>query len=321
MTGESVREEATTRALDALPADAWRLMGDVRCPARRVANIDHIVVGRAGVFVIDSRDWSGHLEVHEQMLTQDGSNRDATIDRVADAALGVAEVVLDLDPRLVVPVLCFDRDEPVSGWVHGVLVCTTGNLVEQLTSQRRVWERAEADQVFERLLVGAAAGHLPRPRTERSLAQGAPPRGASPHTRAATATKVGAACPHAPGPPDDALGARRADRHHLLPGDDPVDQVRDVAGRVDLSFGCGVVSRRSLALAPQPPRECSPGRACRSELWLRGGFETLAGARSSTTEKALAPQPPRKRSLLNHRRSGQPVLAAQPPKGHTSPCS
>ena len=151
MRGETAREEATTRALDALPVEVWRTMYDVCCPARRVANLDHIVVGPGGVFVIDSRDWSGSLEVRGQVLLHDGSNRGATVARVADAARGMAEVVLEVDPRFVVPVLCFDRAESVSGWAHDVLVCTTGNLVEQLQAQPPVWEPAEAERMFDRL--------------------------------------------------------------------------------------------------------------------------------------------------------------------------
>src|ERR1700712_5339342 len=138
MAGESARELATTRALDLLPAGAWRLMYDVRCPGRRVLNVDHIVVGRAGVVVVDSRDWSGQLEVREQVLMHNGSSREATTARVAD-------------PARVVPVLCFDRDESLSGWASNVLVCTTSNVVDLLTTQRRVWSQAEADLVFDRI--------------------------------------------------------------------------------------------------------------------------------------------------------------------------
>jgi hypothetical protein len=150
MAGETAREQATSRALDLLPAGQWRAMYDVRCPARRVANLDHIVVGRAGVFVIDSRDWSGNVEVHANVLSQDGNSRGATVNRVADAALAVAEVT-GLDPAHVTPVLCFDREESVAGWVHDVLICTTGNVVEQLTSQRRVWDEPQVEQTFSTL--------------------------------------------------------------------------------------------------------------------------------------------------------------------------
>ena len=151
MTGEATRELATTRALDALPSGAWHEMCDVRCPARRVANLDHIVVGRSGIFVIDSRDWTGKLEVTPEALTEDGSARQGTITRAADSALALTEVMPGLDLKHVTPVLCFDRDEEISGRVGDVLVCTTANVVEVLTAQRRVWGAEEADQWFDRL--------------------------------------------------------------------------------------------------------------------------------------------------------------------------
>src|SRR4051794_1163993 len=152
MTGEFAHELATTRALDALPAGVWRVMHDVRVPGRRVTNVGHIAVGRGGVFVIDSRDWSGQLEVRVQVLTQDGSDRQSTVDRVADSARALAEVTPGLDPECVVPVLCFDRDEPLSGRVGEVLVCTTSNLVDLLTSQKRVWDPDSAELMFDRLV-------------------------------------------------------------------------------------------------------------------------------------------------------------------------
>ncbi len=152
MAGETARELATTRALDRLPAGAWRAMYAVRLPARRVVNVDHLVVGRAGVFVFDSRDWSGELELRSQVLFQDGSSREATIARLADSAKAMAEVVPDLDPQHVTPVLCFDRDEQLSGWAGDVLVCTTANLVDVLTAQKRVWLPDEVDRMFNRLM-------------------------------------------------------------------------------------------------------------------------------------------------------------------------
>ena len=151
MAGESPRELATTRALDALPSGAWREMYEVRCASRRLENLDHVVVGRSGVFVIDSRDWSGQVEIDSQALTQDGYTREATLVRLADAAAHVAELVPGLDPRHVVPVLCFDHDEPVSAWVGDVLVCTTASLVDLLVTQRRVVEADRVEELFTRL--------------------------------------------------------------------------------------------------------------------------------------------------------------------------
>ncbi len=152
MAGEGAREQATTRALDALPSGEWRELYEVRCGSRLLANLDHVVVGRAGIFVIDSRDWAGRLEVTPQSVTHEGTSPEATLSRLADAAKAIAELLPDLDPRHVVPVLCFDRDESLSAWVGGVLVCTTANVVEVLLAQWRVYAATQVDELFNRLI-------------------------------------------------------------------------------------------------------------------------------------------------------------------------
>ena len=42
-------------------------------------------------------------------------------------------------PHLVKPVLCFVRDEPVTGWARDVMVCSTSNLVDMLQSRAPVF--------------------------------------------------------------------------------------------------------------------------------------------------------------------------------------
>ena len=151
MTGEAPRELATTRALEGLPSGAWRELYEVRFESRHLTNVDHVVVGRTGMFVIDSRDWSGQIEVGPEALVQDGMNREGTLARLTNVATAIAEELPDVDRRHVVPVLCFDHDEPVSAWVGGVLVCTTANLVDLLVEQPRVFGAHQVDDVFNRL--------------------------------------------------------------------------------------------------------------------------------------------------------------------------
>ncbi|HWE57646.1 MAG TPA: nuclease-related domain-containing protein [Acidimicrobiales bacterium] len=47
-------ERATAVVLDALPARRWAVWHDLRVPGSR-ANIDHVVVGRTGVWVVDTK--------------------------------------------------------------------------------------------------------------------------------------------------------------------------------------------------------------------------------------------------------------------------
>jgi hypothetical protein len=144
-------EENTARALAALPELDWRVFHDVHWPGRRYANIDHVVVGPGGVFVIDSKAWTGDIEVAEGMLRQNGRRRERHVLAAVDAAVAVAELVPGLDPTAVKPVLCFDRDEPLFGWSREVMVCSTVNVATLLTSRPSVLDRATRRSTAEAL--------------------------------------------------------------------------------------------------------------------------------------------------------------------------
>ena len=128
-------EQATADALKSLPADSWTVFHDVRWPGRRYANIDHVVVGPPGVFVIDSKNWSGSITVRDDVLRANGWSRETTVAAAADSAVAVAELVPLLPVDLVKPVLCFVRDEPLTGWARDVMVCSTANVAAMLLSR------------------------------------------------------------------------------------------------------------------------------------------------------------------------------------------
>jgi hypothetical protein len=56
-------EEATAALLDRLPRRKWVVRHDLRLPGSR-ANVDHLVIGPTGVWVIDSKAYRAHLSVH-----------------------------------------------------------------------------------------------------------------------------------------------------------------------------------------------------------------------------------------------------------------
>src|SRR5215203_2761685 len=70
--GGALGEESTARALAALPELDWRVFNGGQWPGRPYANVDHVVVGPGGVFVIDSKAWSGDVAVADGMLRQNG---------------------------------------------------------------------------------------------------------------------------------------------------------------------------------------------------------------------------------------------------------
>lgn len=140
-------EERTAAALTALPAAEWTVVHDVAWPGRDRANLDHVVVGPGGVFVIDAKAWSGHVTMTAGELRQDGRRRTRAVDGAVAQADCLRHLVRDLDPRLVVPVLCLVGQGPVSARLGEVLVVSPETLVPALTAVQRVL----ADDVRRRL--------------------------------------------------------------------------------------------------------------------------------------------------------------------------
>ncbi len=142
-------EARTAKALSRL-GKGWVVLHDVQWPGRRLADIDHVVVGPGGIFLIDTKSWAGGLSVEGGVLRQDGRARERTVVAAADAALAVAELA-PAYAGLVQPVLCFARDGALSGRVHDVMICSTSNLRRTLTSRPRVLDGARAGEVATRL--------------------------------------------------------------------------------------------------------------------------------------------------------------------------
>ena len=140
-------EEATGRVLDELPSDSWTVFHDIGWPGRRYANIDHVAVGPPGVFMIDSKNWTGAVTVTNGALRVNRWSKARDVVAAADAALAVAGLVPSLRPDLVHPVLCFVREEPIDGRVGDVIVCSTANLLMMLTSRPDVLSRDQQRQV------------------------------------------------------------------------------------------------------------------------------------------------------------------------------
>ena len=156
-------EEATANALAQLPSGTWTVFHDVKWPGRRYANVDHIVVGPPGVFVIDSKNWSGQVAVKDGVLRQNGRSREKDVAAAAEAGLAVARLVPLLEPHLVHPVLCFVRDDELSGWARDVMVCSTSNVVTMLTSRSAVLAEHEVNQLCLDLDLGLRDAGLAAP--------------------------------------------------------------------------------------------------------------------------------------------------------------
>lgn len=158
-------EVEVARALEALPEE-WVVLHDLPWPGRPRANLDHVVVGPGGVFVVDAKNWSGRVEVRGDVLLQNGRRREPTVASAAEAAIAVQRVVPV--PNLCMGVLCFVREEPLTGWARDVMVCSTANLVVMLASRPAVLEPADVRRCAD--AVRPSAGRRSQP-----LQRSAPP--------------------------------------------------------------------------------------------------------------------------------------------------
>lgn len=91
------------------------------------AQLDHVVVGSTGLFVIEERPWTGQLGISNDELFVDGRRRPGATEPVTRATAAVEQTLAhELKPlgAPVKPVLCVERATPqwFKGSVQGVLV-------------------------------------------------------------------------------------------------------------------------------------------------------------------------------------------------------
>lgn len=125
-------ERLTGAELERLRAAGWTVFHDVRWPGRLRANIDHVAVGPQGVFVIDTKNWSGAIHVVDDVLYAGGRRREREVAAAAEAALAITQL---LGGAAGTPVLCFVGAEPLGGWARDVMVSSTEELPARLRSQ------------------------------------------------------------------------------------------------------------------------------------------------------------------------------------------
>jgi hypothetical protein len=188
-------EQATADALAALPKQTWTCFHDVRWPGRKLANVDHVVVGPPGVFVIDSKNWSGSISLQDNVLRQNGRSREKDVAAAAESALAVAALAPLLRPDLVKPALCFVRQEELSGWARDVMICSTANVVRMLASRPRVLTDDEVRHLTLDVDAGlrAASAAAPGPSPRRMPATPARPHAPKPRSRVSRRRRSGLA--------------------------------------------------------------------------------------------------------------------------------
>jgi hypothetical protein len=90
-------ERRTARLLDPLERHGWAVLHDLAVPGSR-ANLDHLLIGPAGVFVVDSKQYRGRLQLDRSGRLWHGRYPLApTLRAVSFEADQAAQVLTDAD--------------------------------------------------------------------------------------------------------------------------------------------------------------------------------------------------------------------------------
>jgi hypothetical protein len=107
-------ERRTARRLHRLPRDGYAVFHDLAMPGSP-ANVDHLVIGPSGVFVIDSKQWTGQVRQGSDQLVWHNHYR---LDRTLEAVRWEAETLGRLLGIPAAPVLCVHGAEIQQAGLH-----------------------------------------------------------------------------------------------------------------------------------------------------------------------------------------------------------
>lgn len=145
-------EVRTGRLLAPLEADGFRILHDRKIPRARSANIDHIVLGPPGVFVVETKSYSGSLQIRGDEIFVAGRRKNGWIDEVNREALAVQTALAAELAALgltVQPVICVHRaDLPwFKSEVRGVRVVSGKDLISRLSKADPVLPPADVERL------------------------------------------------------------------------------------------------------------------------------------------------------------------------------
>ncbi|HEY6794294.1 MAG TPA: NERD domain-containing protein [Kineosporiaceae bacterium] len=189
------------KVLRLLEVEGWVSLAQVKRPgAPEGPPIDHLVIGPGGVVVVDSAAWAGRVEVSRGVLQQNGVRRERETTAVAQAAGGIAALLLPQHRTAVHAFVCVLQhdlgEQIVAPGVHVVGVSGLARALRSLPHRLHPAEVLHLNTVLRQTLV---EGEGPEQLTtaEFDTGQVSVPTGGAGH----------------PG-----TGSREPDPQHLAPG-------------------------------------------------------------------------------------------------------
>jgi hypothetical protein len=137
-------ERRTARLLDRLHRDGFMVFHDLAVPGSP-ANVDHLVIGPSGVFVIDSKQWSGTVHQSADGLSWHNHYR---LDRTLETVRWEAETIGRLIGTRIAALLCVHGAHVHSGGLEaqGVAI-VPAHLLRSALGYERVLSDADVQQL------------------------------------------------------------------------------------------------------------------------------------------------------------------------------
>jgi hypothetical protein len=108
-------EQRTARLLDRLTGDGYVVFHDLAVPGNASANVDHLVIGPSGVFVIDSKQWTGSVHLSADGLAW---HNHYPLERTLERVRWEAEAVGRLLGTRIAALLCVHGAHVHGGGLH-----------------------------------------------------------------------------------------------------------------------------------------------------------------------------------------------------------
>jgi Nuclease-related domain len=133
-------ERHTARLLDRLTRDGYVVFHDLAIPGSP-ANVDHLVIGPSGVFVIDSKQWTGSVQQGADGLAW---HNHYPLDRTLETVRWEAQTISSLLGIPVHPLLCVHGAHVHGGGLHAQgLAIVPAHLLRSALGDERVLSDAE----------------------------------------------------------------------------------------------------------------------------------------------------------------------------------
>ena len=148
----------------------WERIDDIKWPGYEFANVDHVLVGPAGVFVIDLQAGKGVFDLdHTSAMRRDSRSPKPAVDDVVSAAHAVGSL-LGMVHRRPMAVLCLVDETDIETTVGDALICSLDKLPARLAAMTPILDEQQVADMMEKLrkdlvLVTGRLGAIPGQRS------------------------------------------------------------------------------------------------------------------------------------------------------------